>query len=98
MVVLTLELASLARAGGRWRPRRKSWLTSLVIFAVGMTDNQSGDARAAAREATIAGGELPTRTAAVAIEKSRAGAGLVWNGSQDLLVVSGRRGKNPSIN
>src|SRR5262245_18923882 len=63
-----------------------------------MTDNQSGDARAAAREATIAGGELPTRTAAVAIEQSRPEAVLLWNVSQDLLVVADLEGKYLSIN
>src|SRR5262249_49028575 len=91
-------LASLARAGGRWRPRRKSWLTSLVIFAVCMTDNQSRDARAAAREAIIADGELPTRTAAGAIGQGRAEAALRWDVSQDLLVVADLEGKYLSVN
>jgi PAS domain S-box-containing protein len=69
-----------------------------------MTDNQSGDEKArlaserAARESTIADAELPSRTATVATEQSRAEATLLWNVSQDLLVVADLEGKYLSIN
>lgn len=57
-----------------------------------MTDNQSGDAREGRAR------ERAARETTIAVEHSRAEATLLWNVSQDLLVVADLEGKYLSVN